>query len=38
VAHVDHPNIKFEAMDVAVERCFEVLFEVPELVQGFFNA
>ena len=38
MAHVDHPNIKFEAMDVAVERCFEVLFEVPELVQGFFNA
>ena len=38
VGHVEHPNIKLDALDVVVERCFEVLFDVREVVEGFSDA
>ena len=37
MGHVEHPNIKLEALDVAIERCFDVLFDVHEAIEGFFG-
>ena len=38
VGHVKHPNIKLEALDVAIERCFDVPFDAHETVEGFLDA
>jgi len=36
--HIEHPNIKLEALDAAIERYFDVPFDAHETVEGFLEA
>lgn len=37
--HIEHRGVvEFEARDVVVERCFDVLFNVQEVVEEFLDA